>query len=125
MLGVGAANDEIRSMVLSGLAGALAGACSTAVVEFVSVSTQRDIEKASKTDITLCLDDVGKTQKMSPVIILDPNLPQGLSPGKSPIVTKAVVTLMQDDDKGNALPNPYKAASASALAFLIEKTVDI
>ncbi|WMV15265.1 hypothetical protein MTR67_008650 [Solanum verrucosum] len=45
MLGVGAAKDQDqRSMVLSGIAGALAGACSMAVGEFVSVSTQRDIK---------------------------------------------------------------------------------
>lgn len=47
MLGVGAAKDQDqRSMVLSGVAGALAGACSMAVGEFVSVSTQRDIAKS-------------------------------------------------------------------------------
>ncbi|MCD7450633.1 hypothetical protein HAX54_007607 [Datura stramonium] len=47
MLGVGAAKDQNqRSMVLSGIAGALAGACSMAVGEFVSVSTQRDIAKS-------------------------------------------------------------------------------
>ncbi|PHT55263.1 Vacuolar iron transporter -like protein 3 [Capsicum baccatum] len=46
MLGVGAAKDQDqRSMVLSGVAGALAGACSMAVGEFVSVSTQLDIAK--------------------------------------------------------------------------------
>lgn len=47
MLGVGAAKDQDqRSMVLSGVAGALAGACSMAVGEFVSVSTQLDIAKS-------------------------------------------------------------------------------
>ncbi|GMI94025.1 hypothetical protein like AT3G43660 [Hibiscus trionum] len=119
MLGVGAANDERRSMILSGLAGALAGACSMAVGEFVSVSTQRDIEKALKTDITAHQDDVEKHEIMSPVIILDPNLPQGLSP------IEKVVTLVQDDDKENTLPNPYKAASASALAFLCGSVVPL
>ncbi|XP_009766194.1 vacuolar iron transporter homolog 4-like [Nicotiana tabacum] len=47
MLGVGAAKDQDQlSMVLSGVAGAFAGACSMAVGEFVSVSTQRDIAKS-------------------------------------------------------------------------------
>ncbi|KAL8229278.1 hypothetical protein R6Q57_014178 [Mikania cordata] len=46
MMGVGAAQEGQRFMVLSGLAGAIAGACSMAVGEFVSVSTQRDIELA-------------------------------------------------------------------------------
>ncbi|GMJ08802.1 hypothetical protein like AT3G43660 [Hibiscus trionum] len=122
MLGIGAANDDRQSMILSGLAGAVAGACSMAVGEFVSVSTQRDIEKASKTGIAMSRDDVEKLERMSPVIILDPSLPQGLSPGKSPIVT-----LVQDDgkDKEHALPNPYKAACASALAFLCGSVVPL
>ncbi|KAJ0693786.1 putative Ccc1 family protein [Helianthus annuus] len=46
MMGVGAAQEDQWLMVLSGLAGAIAGACSMAVGEFVSVSTQRDIESA-------------------------------------------------------------------------------
>ncbi|GLT26944.1 hypothetical protein SLA2020_019790 [Shorea laevis] len=46
MLGVGAAKEDRQSIILSGLGGALAGACSMAVGEFVSVSTQRDIEWA-------------------------------------------------------------------------------
>ncbi|KAL4388302.1 hypothetical protein GQ457_09G009590 [Hibiscus cannabinus] len=124
MLGVGAANDERRSMILSGLAGALAGACSMAVGEFVSVSTQRDIEKALKTDITADRDDDEKLEKMSPVIILGPDMPQGLSPIIK-VMTDDVVTLVQDGDKENALPNPYKAASASALAFLCGSVVPL
>ncbi|KAK9064968.1 hypothetical protein SSX86_016351 [Deinandra increscens subsp. villosa] len=44
MMGVGAAREGQWFMILSGIAGAVAGACSTAVGEFVSVSTQRDIE---------------------------------------------------------------------------------
>ncbi|KAG6735247.1 hypothetical protein POTOM_062210 [Populus tomentosa] len=52
MLGVGAAKEDSRSMVLSGLAGALAGACSMAVGEFVSVSTQRDIERETVRDFS-------------------------------------------------------------------------
>ncbi|KAL2500475.1 Vacuolar iron transporter-like protein 2-like [Forsythia ovata] len=44
MLGVGAAKEDKWLMIISGLAGAVAGACNMAVGEFVSVSTQRDIE---------------------------------------------------------------------------------
>ncbi|XWS41010.1 hypothetical protein CRYUN_Cryun17cG0044400 [Craigia yunnanensis] len=181
MLGIGAAKNDRWSMILSGLAGALAGACSMAVGEFVSVSTQRDIEQAtsvrcsSKTDTGMQHDHVRKldmtsspttvkasklretnlgildaltpirnapcrnltcepTEKMSPsVIILEPKLPQGLSPGRSPIIkvmnedinTKAVLTLVQDRHKEKALPNPYKAAAASALAFLCGSVVPL
>ncbi|KAI3853462.1 hypothetical protein MKW92_027330 [Papaver armeniacum] len=49
MLGIGAVKEDRLSVVLSGLAGAVAGACSMAVGEFVSVSTQRDIEELGRT----------------------------------------------------------------------------
>ena len=45
MVGIGGVRDDRWSMVLVGLAGAVAGACSMAVGEFVSVSTQRDIHE--------------------------------------------------------------------------------
>ena len=47
MLRIGAAKDDQESMIISGTAVALAGACSMAVGEFVSVATQRDIEKST------------------------------------------------------------------------------
>ncbi|CAO1943505.1 unnamed protein product [Urochloa humidicola] len=43
MLGVGAVKAEARAMLISGFAGLLAGACSMAIGEFVSVCTQRDV----------------------------------------------------------------------------------
>ncbi|WVZ87769.1 hypothetical protein U9M48_034357 [Paspalum notatum var. saurae] len=46
MLGVGAVKPEPRAMLVSGFAGLLAGACSMAIGEFVSVSSQRDAELA-------------------------------------------------------------------------------
>lgn len=46
MLGVGAVNRSSRAMIVSGLAGLVAGACSMAIGEFVSVYAQHDIELA-------------------------------------------------------------------------------
>ncbi|XP_062224983.1 vacuolar iron transporter homolog 5-like [Phragmites australis] len=46
MLGVGAVKPDARAMVVSGFAGLLAGACSMAIGEFVSVCSQRDVEIA-------------------------------------------------------------------------------
>ncbi|OMO56893.1 hypothetical protein COLO4_35536 [Corchorus olitorius] len=46
MMGVGAVKDDIKAMLLAGFAGLVAGACSMAIGEFVSVYTQRDIETA-------------------------------------------------------------------------------
>ena len=43
MVGVGAVNESAKTMVVSGLAGLVAGACSMAIGEYVSVYTQYDI----------------------------------------------------------------------------------
>uniref|UniRef100_A0ACD5UD47 Uncharacterized protein n=1 Tax=Avena sativa TaxID=4498 RepID=A0ACD5UD47_AVESA len=44
MIGVSAVNENRKTMLVSGLAGLVAGACSMAIGEFVSVYTQYDIE---------------------------------------------------------------------------------
>ncbi|XVF39092.1 hypothetical protein PTKIN_Ptkin01aG0007600 [Pterospermum kingtungense] len=46
MMGVGAVKQDIKAMILSGFAGLVAGACSMAIGEFVSVYSQLDIELA-------------------------------------------------------------------------------
>ncbi|OEL16096.1 hypothetical protein BAE44_0022889 [Dichanthelium oligosanthes] len=52
MLGVGAArpadndNDDLRAVLLAGVAGLIAGACSMAIGEYVSVHAQLDVELA-------------------------------------------------------------------------------
>lgn len=46
MMGVGAVKQDIKLMILTGFAGLVAGACSMAIGEFVSVHSQVDIELA-------------------------------------------------------------------------------
>ncbi|RDX73101.1 Vacuolar iron transporter-like 4, partial [Mucuna pruriens] len=46
MMGIGAVKENNTAMVLAGFAGLVAGACSMAIGEFVSVYTQYDIEMA-------------------------------------------------------------------------------
>ncbi|GFY89175.1 vacuolar iron transporter (VIT) family protein [Actinidia rufa] len=46
MMGVGAVKTDVKAMVLTGFAGLVAGACSMAIGEFVSVYSQLDIEAA-------------------------------------------------------------------------------
>ncbi|KFK42096.1 hypothetical protein AALP_AA2G210100 [Arabis alpina] len=46
MMGVGAVKHDVKAMLLSGFAGMVAGACSMAIGEFVSVYSQYDIEVA-------------------------------------------------------------------------------
>ncbi|MCD7453121.1 Vacuolar iron transporter 1 [Datura stramonium] len=44
MMGIGAVHQDAKSMILTGIAGLVAGACSMAIGEFVSVYSQYDIE---------------------------------------------------------------------------------
>ncbi|KAL7199918.1 hypothetical protein ACSBR2_022096 [Camellia fascicularis] len=44
MMGVGAVRKDVRTMILTGIAGTIGGACSMAIGEFVSVYSQYDIE---------------------------------------------------------------------------------
>lgn len=46
MVGVGAIRKDVKTMILAGIAGMVAGACSMAIGEFVSVYSQYDIEMA-------------------------------------------------------------------------------
>ncbi|KAI3770259.1 hypothetical protein L6452_01386 [Arctium lappa] len=46
MMGVGAVKQDAKAMILSGFAGLVAGACSMAIGEFVSVYSQLDVEVA-------------------------------------------------------------------------------
>ncbi|KAL5560299.1 hypothetical protein UlMin_036510 [Ulmus minor] len=46
MMGIGAVKQDIKTMILSGFAGLVAGACSMAIGEFVSVYSQLDVEVA-------------------------------------------------------------------------------
>ncbi|GMJ06771.1 hypothetical protein like AT3G43660 [Hibiscus trionum] len=46
MMGVGSVKEDANPMVIAGFAGLVAGACSMAIGEFVSVCTQRDVEMA-------------------------------------------------------------------------------
>ncbi|KAL7582374.1 hypothetical protein Lser_V15G46066 [Lactuca serriola] len=53
MMGVGAVRQDVKTMILSGMAGLVAGACSMAIGEFVSVYSQYDIEMSQiKREIT-------------------------------------------------------------------------
>ncbi|KAK8617540.1 hypothetical protein V6N13_080450 [Hibiscus sabdariffa] len=46
MMGVGSVKQDVKAMIIVGFAGLVAGACSMAIGEFVSVCTQRDVEIA-------------------------------------------------------------------------------
>ncbi|KAL5714970.1 hypothetical protein ACHQM5_016862 [Ranunculus cassubicifolius] len=48
MVGIGATKEDITAMILAGFAGLVAGACSMAIGEYVSVHSQLDMELAQQ-----------------------------------------------------------------------------
>ncbi|KAI3717085.1 hypothetical protein L1987_68436 [Smallanthus sonchifolius] len=113
MMGVGAAQEGQWFMVLSGIAGATAGACSMAVGEFVSVSTQRDIERAVIQEHLL-----NSNSNLQQIKLENPKTdpPVVEKKSRSPTVISDAREKMKKDEE--RLPNPYKAGAASASAFL-------
>ncbi|XP_042479755.1 vacuolar iron transporter homolog 4-like [Macadamia integrifolia] len=91
MLGVGAVKQDVKSMILTGFAGMVAGACSMAIGEFVSVYSQKDIE-------------VSQMKRQN-------EKENGKQSG--------------DEGENEDLPNPFKAAAASALAFVVGAVVPL
>jgi len=63
MIGVGAVNGGARAMLVSGLAGLVAGACSMAIGEFVSVYAQYDIQVAHSERARACSDGSGSSSE--------------------------------------------------------------
>ncbi|XP_042493504.1 vacuolar iron transporter homolog 4-like [Macadamia integrifolia] len=95
MMGVGAVNQDVKSMIITGFAGMVAGACSMVIGVFVSMVTflqysQYDIE----------LSETKRQHKAS-------------DDGKESL----------DESEKEDLPNPFTAAGASALAFVVGAVV--
>ncbi|XP_021825243.1 vacuolar iron transporter homolog 4-like [Prunus avium] len=99
MMGVGAVKEDIKVMILTGFAGLVAGACSMAIGEFVSVYSQLDIEVAQ-----MKRDNQNKQKTLAHVA------EDGDSEG---------------DNEKESLPNPLQAAAASALAFSVGAMVPL
>ncbi|KAK9757418.1 hypothetical protein RND81_01G161600 [Saponaria officinalis] len=63
MMGVGAVKQDVKAMILTGFAGLVAGACSMAIGEYVSVYSQLDIEIAQMKRKKNCLDGGGGAEE--------------------------------------------------------------
>ncbi|KAK7283575.1 hypothetical protein RIF29_13174 [Crotalaria pallida] len=99
MMGVGAVKQDIKAMILTGFAGLVAGACSMAIGEFVSVYSQLDIEVAQM-----------KREKE-----------RGSSGGSR----GQEISEEEEEEEKESLPNPLQAAAASALAFSVGAMVPL
>ncbi|KAA8545558.1 hypothetical protein F0562_020342 [Nyssa sinensis] len=85
MVGVGAVRKDIKTMILTGIAGLIAGACSMAIGEFVSVYSQYDIEVAQMKRESMTRD-VGASEMEE----IKKNLPSPLQAAAASAVAFAV-----------------------------------
>lgn len=119
MMGVGAVKSDAKAMVVSGLAALVAGACSMAIGEFVSVYTQRDVEVRAKK-----LKSLLKSRDLIEQISLSSSDPSTAAStvslaAASTVPVHEVLISRDDDDEHESLPNPFQAACTSALAFCV------
>ena len=124
VVGVAAATAERAPIFTAGIAGLAAGALSMAVGEYVSVSTQRDTEKA-------LLKKERRELDTQPDAELDELAALYEAKGLSPATARTVAEELTDHDAFAAhidvelgidpeeLTNPWQAAISSAVAFTV------
>jgi VIT1/CCC1 family predicted Fe2+/Mn2+ transporter len=130
MLGVLAASASHTAILTAGVAGLVAGALSMAVGEYVSVSSQRDSEKADLVIEKRSLANNPNEELAELAAIyeqrgLDADLAQKVA---VQLHNHDAVAAHARDELGidqNALANPTQAAFASALAFSLGSIVPI
>lgn len=124
VVGVAAATSERGPILTAGIAGLAAGAVSMALGEYVSVSTQRDTERA-------LLSKERRELRDDPATELDELASLYEAKGLAPATARTVAEELTDHDAFAAhaeaelgidpteLTNPWLAALSSALAFTV------
>ncbi|MDN5274668.1 MAG: Membrane protein [Candidatus Saccharibacteria bacterium] len=130
MLGVLAASHNDSAILTAGIAGLVAGALSMAAGEYVSVSSQRDSEKA---DIAIERRSIAANPKKELAELAWIYEQRGLEPS----LAKQVAVQLHEHDAVGAhardelnidhedLANPTQAAIASAIAFSLGSSIPI
>lgn len=128
VVGVAAATSDIRTILIAGVAGIVAGSISMAAGEYVSVSSQRDSERALIARERQELIDQPDEELLELAEIYQA---KGLSASTARLVAKELTAHdaisahleaeLGIDERG--LTNPWHAAFSSALAFLAGATL--
>lgn len=124
VVGVAAATSERSSLLVAGAAGLSAGAMSMAVGEYVSVSTQRDTERAM---LALERRELAEMPEAELAELTEIYVGKGLTPDLAGAVAqqltdKDALAAHADAELGidpDNLTNPWHAAAASFIAFTI------
>ena len=124
IVGVASANAAQSDVLLTGVAGLVAGAMSMAAGEYVSVSSQSDTEKAdlARERLELSTDPVSELEELAQVYIQ-----RGVEPGLARDVAKQLMTkdalgAHARDELGISeitTARPVQAAMASAATFTV------
>jgi VIT1/CCC1 family predicted Fe2+/Mn2+ transporter len=130
MLGVSAASTSRVAVLTAGVAGLVAGACSMAMGEYVSVSSQRDSEKA---DIAIEKRSIAANPHGELAELAEIYEQRGLKPALALQVAEQLhahdaVAAHARDELGidhEALANPVQAAFTSALSFTVGAIIPI
>ncbi len=128
VVGVAAATSDIRTILIAGVAGIVAGSISMAAGEYVSVSSQRDSEKALIARERQELIDQPDEELLELAEIYQA---KGLSASTARLVAKELtahdaISAHLEAELGideRQLTNPWHAAFSSALAFLAGATL--
>jgi len=128
VVGVAAATSDIRAILIAGVAGIVAGSISMAAGEYVSVSSQRDSEKALIARERQELLDQPDEELLELAEIYQA---KGLTASTARLVAKELtahdaISAHLEAELGideRQLTNPWHAAFSSALAFLAGATL--
>ncbi len=123
VIGVAAANTSRQSVILAALAGLVAGACSMAAGEYVSVSSQADVEKSDLARERMELETIPEEELAELAAIYEGrgvNKPTALEVAKQLMQHNALEAHAREELGINDMtsPNPLQAAAASAAAFI-------
>lgn len=130
MIGVAASAASKQAILISGVAGLVAGAMSMAVGEFVSVSSQRDAERADveREKTELATQPVAELEELAAIYV---------KRGLDPALARQVATQLSAHDRlaahlrdeltldPSALAKPFQAAWISAASFALFGMVPI
>lgn len=130
IFGVAGATSERHTIFIAGLAGLVAGACSMAVGEYVSVSSQRDAERAYIARERRRLHDNPEHELDG---LVDAYLQKGVSEKTARLLAQELTAKnalaahleaeLQIDEKD--LNNPWQAAIASFIAFTVGAVIPL
>jgi VIT1/CCC1 family predicted Fe2+/Mn2+ transporter len=133
MMGIGGGTSDRDTLILAGLSGLVGGSLSMAVGELISVYAQRDTEKAdlAKEKAELEKDEATRARELKELAAI--YVGRGLSKDLAlqvaqELTAKDALRAHAQDELGidmDDLANPWQAAGASALSFVIGAVVPL